>query len=257
MAKHLSNLSGLGLDRDGVTKRSVKAHMAALQQQIRDLQEEMVRLTGGGRGQVPTTTKTPFRLTAPESATAIDKLEAKQGLRTGTKSQVRHDLVTKKELDGRVAQAAGASGFMDLLTDQIVASGNKDFGSISLQPTTYTLNVTTSYTNADLSGSTVWYFVPNAGTITAGPVLRGIVKPPNPERGFLRILIWMGTNSALRLAHLSTAAGVATTSRIHTMSLTTADTLATPQLITTTGPGVFWLWYDFVIDQWIVISRQA
>lgn len=254
MAKQLTNLSGLGLDRDGVTKRSVKAHMAALQQQIRDLQEEMRTLTGGGRGQVPTTTKTPFQLSAPDAATAIDKLEAKQGLRTGTKSQVRHDLVTKKELEGRVASAASATGFMDLLTDQIVASGNKDFGSISFQATTFTLDVTATYSNANLDGATVWIFTPNAATVTAGPIIERIAAP-STNKGAFRVLIWTGTNSALRLRHMvSTGSGGR---QIDTMSAAVNAT------IQTTGPGAFLLYFwpgpggSGFGSRWYVVGRAA
>ena len=253
MAKHFSNVSSLGLNREGLTKKAVKAHMAQLQQQLRDIHEEMRQLTGGGRSQVPAK-RVPFQLAAPSTASATDKIEAKQGLRTGTKSQVRHDLVTRKELNSRVAASAGGSGFMDLLTDQIVSAGNKEFGSLSFTPTIFTLDVTTSYTAATLEGATVWSFYPSNGSVTPGPIIRGIQAPADLY-GHLRILIWHGTNSALRLAHLSTAA--VSTRRIHTMSLTTADTVGTPQLITTVGPGVFVLYYDVSASQWIVIARTT
>lgn len=258
---HLSNLSGLRVNKDGtVSREAMKAHIAELQQMMRDIQVELNALSGGGRGQVPATTtggkRTPFRFAEPSAATTDQKVQATRSLRTATKSRVAHDLTTRKEVDAKVASASSASGFMDLISDQIVTSGNKDFGSISFQVEAFTLDVSASLTNADLSGATVWSLSPNAATVTAGPIIRGIAAPAD-FFGALRILIWHGTNSALRLAHLSTASGMSSIRRINTMSLTTADTLASPQLITTSGPGAFVLYYDLNVSQWIVIARTA
>lgn len=252
MARHFSNLSGLGLDREGVTKRSVKAHMAALQQQLRDIQEEMRLLTGGGRSQVPTS-KGPFQLAAPETARAIDKIEAKQGLRTGTKSQVRHDLVTKKELENRAAASSG-SGLMDLLTNQVVASGNKDFGSISFQLSTYDLTPSTSYPVIDLSGATLWRLQP--ATAAAGNVTIHSFTRPAPDKNMLRIIFWTGYNGNLQLVHNSTTSGVASQGKIDTLAANAAGDVNAPT-ITTTKTGAFVLVYSIAANRWLVIARSA
>lgn len=252
MSKHFTNLSGLGVDRDGeVTPRAFKAHLAELQQHIRDLQEEVRTLTGGGRGAVPTTTKKAFRLEAPNTATATNKVEVPTSLRTTTKSRVKSDLVTRAELQSSVASAASATGFMDLTTNQDVNSGNKDFQSISFDMDLYTSLAAGTYPVVDLSGAVFWRL---SATGTGNIVVHSIARP-NPDRGMLRVIYWASYNANLQLVHNSTAGGIDSNGRIETLSATSSS--VTDTTISTNGPGAFVLLYNRFSNRWVVVARNA
>lgn len=250
MAKHLTNLSGLRVGRDGLTKESFKAHIAEIQQQLRDLQEELRQATGGGKSQVPAK-KQAFTLDTSASATSKANLAAQRSLRTTTKSRASDDLVTRRELAASTAQASTATGFMDLLTDQVVVSGDKDFGSISFQRTFYSsLAPGSSYPAVDLSGATVFELAASsasAGTVT----IQGI---QDPGFGAFRILIWRTYTSNLALVHKSSAAAVG--AKIETLTAASSATVDGPT-ISTVGPGAFILWYNTATALWTVIARNA
>lgn len=252
-----SSLSGLRVDRDGaVTKENFKAHLARLQQELRDIQEEMRTLTGGGRSTVPggkTTNRTPFKLSTSKQGTADANVEVQGALRTGTKSRAQHDLVTRKELNQATTQASTSTGFMDLTTNQVVASGNKDFGSISFQIDTYDLTPGSSYPEIDLSGATFWRLQPTSSA--AGVVTVHSFSRPGPDKNMLRILLWTGYNSNLQLVHNSTAAGD-TNGKIDTLAATSAADTNTP-VISTTKTGAFILLYSIAANRWNVIARSA
>lgn len=245
-SKHYTNLSALGVDREGLTKKQFKSHLTMLQQQIRDLQEELRVLTGGGRGQVPATQKS-FRLAAPNTSVATDKLEVPSSLRTTTKSRVKHDLVTKAELESRVSTATTGTGYLALTGDQSVLSGNKDFGSISLQREFYALTPGTRYSTVDLSGATYWNFAAS-NSVNANVIIDGI-QPPVPDTNMLRIIVWRSTTSNLELWDSTHASNTAATDhRILTLGGTTS---------TTTGLGSYILIYDISANKWIVLARTA
>src|SRR5690606_24011326 len=136
----------------------------------------------------------------------------------------------------------------------VVASGNKDFGSISFQATSFPLDVNTTYSNATLDGATVWILSPSEATVTAGPIIERIATP-NPIKGVFRVLIWTGTNSGLRLRHMvSTGSGGR---QIDTLSAAVNAT------ITTTGPGAYLLYFwpgplgTGFASRWFVVARTA
>ena len=247
---HFSNLSGLNVEREGtITKRAYKAHLAELQQRLRDLQEEIRQVTGGGRGQVPASKakKSAFRLSAPDTATADAKVEVSTSLRTTTKSRVQSDLVTRAELASSVAAASSATGFLDLTTNQSISSGNKDFGSLSVQRSFYALTPGTKYSTMDLSGATYWSLA--ASTSTAADVIIDGIQPPSPDTNMLRILVWRSKTSNLVLYDTTNdSAGAPSGNRILTLSGTTASTV---------GFGSFILLYDTSSNFWIIVARNA
>ena len=252
---HFSNLSGLNVEREGtITKRAYKAHLAELQQRLRDLQEEIRQVTGGGRGQVPAsaTKKGAFRLSAPDTATADTKVEVSTSLRTTTKSRVQSDLVTRAELASSVAAASTATGFVTLAGDQDLSSGNKDFQSISFDMEMYTSLTAGVYPIVDLSGATFWRM---AATGTGDIVVHSF-KRPDPDRAMLRIIYWASYNANLKLVHNSTLAGIDNNGRIETLAAPLSTTTDTP-IISTSGPGAFVLLYNRFGNRWVVVARNA
>lgn len=253
MTTNFSNLSGLGVERDGLTKRAYKAHLAELQQRLRDLQEEIRQATGGGRGQVPATStkKSAFRLSAPNTTSATSKVEVGTSLRTTTKSRVKSDLVTRAELESRVSDAATASGFVTLSGDQDLLSGNKDFQSISFDLELYTSIPAGSYPVIDLSGAVFW----RMSATGTGDIVVHSIRRPDPDRGMLRIIYWASYNANLKLVHNSTASGIDSNGRIETLSATSA--VVTDTTVGTTGPGAFVLLYNRFGNRWVVVARNA